>query len=234
MQRGTLYGYIYDEPQPRVFRDVVVRSNFGKDFNRLKIDITANPEKRSNDSYRWTMKSDTVPRQIRDCIGSDHYAAMGSPDATDDDPSGGKLDVHIEADNVVRNDMATFGPVFPNMKIVVGGHNLHALPVVRPCEHVVAVVNRGDRSAVSIKFIEPDPVAADRAPDAPAVEHLDLAAIIQPGQPPVAMRHQHAPFKGRRFRRGGHQAAFDPVFMRENIPQQAVSALRAWYSAADW
>ena len=43
MQRGTLYGYIYDEPQPRVFRDVVVRSNFGKDFNRLKIDITAGP-----------------------------------------------------------------------------------------------------------------------------------------------------------------------------------------------
>ena len=134
MQRGTLYGYIYDEPQPRVFRDVVVRSNFGKDFNRLKIDITANPEKRSNDSYRWTMKSDTVPRQIRDCIGSDHYAAMGSPDATDDDPSGGKLDVHIEADNVVRNDMATFGPVFPNMKIVVGGHNLHAPLIERIVE----------------------------------------------------------------------------------------------------
>lgn len=134
VQQGTLFGYIYDEPQPRVFRNVVIKSNFGKDFNRLKINITANPDKRSNDSYRWTMKSDTVPRQIRDCIGSDHYARMGSPEATDEDPSGGMLDVQIDADNVVRNDMATFGPVYPNMKIIVSGHNLHAPLIERIVE----------------------------------------------------------------------------------------------------
>lgn len=134
LQQGTLYGYIYDEPLPRVFRNVVVKSSFGKDFNKLKIDISADPEKRSNESYRWTMKSDTVPRQIRDCIGSDHYASMGSPNTTDDDPSGGRLGVHIEADNVVHNDMATLGPVFPNMKIVVSGHNLHAPLIERIVE----------------------------------------------------------------------------------------------------
>ena len=134
LQQGTLYGYIYDEPLPRVFHNVVVKSSFGKDFNKLKIDISADPQKRSNDSYRWTMKSDTVPRQIRDCIGSDHYARMGSPETTDDDPSGGRLGVHIEADNVVHNDMATLGPVFPNMKIVVSGHNLHAPLIERIVE----------------------------------------------------------------------------------------------------
>ena len=134
LQQGTLYGYIYDEPLPRVFRNVVVKSSFGKDFNKLKIDISADPEKRSNESYRWTMKSEAVPRQIRDFIGSDHYASMGSPDATDDDLSGGRLGVHIEADNVVHNDMATLGPVFPIMKIVVSGHNLHAPLIERIVE----------------------------------------------------------------------------------------------------
>jgi hypothetical protein len=134
LNRGVLYGYIYDEPQPRVFRNVVVKSNFGKDFNKLKIDITADPDKRSNSSYRWTMKSDTIPRQIRDFIGSDHYAAMGSQDSTDSDPTGGKLSVHIEADNVVHNDMAAFGPIFPTMKVVVGGRNLHAPLIERVVE----------------------------------------------------------------------------------------------------
>ena len=134
LQKGTLYGYIYDEPQPRVFRNVVVKSNFGKDFNNLKIDISANPDKRSNKSYRWTMKSDTVPRQIRDSIGSDYYAKLGSPDRTDDDLSGGRLGVHIEANNVVHNDMESMGPVYPDMKIVVSGHNLHAPLIERIVE----------------------------------------------------------------------------------------------------
>ena len=135
VQRGTLYGYVYDEPIPRIFRNVIVRSSFSRGFNDMKIDITAEPDRRSLESYRWTMNSPTAPHHLRDFIGSDYYSNLGSTDhMIDDDRSGGKLSVHIEADNVVNNDMASDGPIFPAMKIAICGHNLHAPLIERIVE----------------------------------------------------------------------------------------------------
>lgn len=132
-QHGTLYGYIYDEPTPRVFRNVVVKSSFSKGYNKLKLNIKAEPEKRVADSYRWTMKPGAV-HHLRDHIGSEFYSNMGSLEANDEDGSGGKLDVHIEADNIIDNDMASFGPIFPSMRIAIHGHNLHAPLIERIVE----------------------------------------------------------------------------------------------------
>lgn len=132
-QHGTLYGYIYDEPTPRVFRNVIVKSSFSRDYNKLKVDIKAEPEKRDLGSYRWTMKPGAV-HHLRDHIGSKYYSDMGSPLKTDEDLSGGKLDVHIEADHIIDNDMDSFGPVFPHMKISVHGQNLHAPLIERIVE----------------------------------------------------------------------------------------------------
>ena len=135
VQHGTLYGYIYDEPIPRIFRNVIARSSFSRDFNNMKIDITAEPQRRSLESYRWTMNSPTAPHHLRDFIGSDYYSNLGSTaHIIDNDRSGGKLSVHIEADNVVKNDMASDGPVFPAMKIAIVGHNLHAPLIERIVE----------------------------------------------------------------------------------------------------
>lgn len=129
----TLFGYIYDEPVPRVFRNVLVKAFFSKDFNKLKVDIKAEPEKRALESYRWTMKEGAI-HHLRNHIGSDYYSEMGSPLATDDDPSGGKLEVRIQADNIINNDMDSFGPVFPYMRIAIHGQNLHAPLIERIVE----------------------------------------------------------------------------------------------------
>ena len=101
----------------------------------MRIDITAEPDKRSLDAYRWTMKTPTAPQHLRDCIGSDYYKDFSNVfESIDKDETGGKLAVHIEADNVVKNDMLAGGPIYPFMKIAINGKNLHAPLIERIVE----------------------------------------------------------------------------------------------------
>ena len=95
----------------------------------------AEPEKRNPETYQCTMKSEITPRHLRGYIGSPEYADMGSTATLkDEDTSGGKVAVHIEAENVVHNDMAKGGPKFPSMQIIIKGTNLHAPLIERIVE----------------------------------------------------------------------------------------------------
>lgn len=81
------------------------------------------------------MKTPTAPQHLRDCIGSDYYKDFSNVfESIDKDETGGKLAVHIEADNVVKNDMLAGGPIYPFMKIAINGKNLHAPLIERIVE----------------------------------------------------------------------------------------------------
>lgn len=81
------------------------------------------------------MKNPTAPRHLRDYIGSDYYKNFSRLfEKIDEDETGGQLGVHIEADNVVKNDMLAGGPIYPSMKIAINGKNLHAPLIERIVE----------------------------------------------------------------------------------------------------
>lgn len=111
------------------------KSKFSKDYNDLRIDIEAEPDSRSPETFKCTMKNPAAPKHLREYLGSEKYANLGKINENDEiEHTGGKISVHVKAKDVTYNDFAQQGPLFPSMQIVIKGDNLHAPLIERVVE----------------------------------------------------------------------------------------------------